>query len=337
MATIGDLNPTITDVQKTLDQDGSAASIIELLKEHNEILDDITYIEGNETDGHRVTVQTGLPSGIWRAYNQGIPSSKATTAQVKEVNAQRAQRLAVDVDLANKQANREQFLLFQANSHLEALNQDVVEAMFYSNAELNPGQPMGFAPRYSDLGAVNGEMVIDAGGTGAADNASIWLMGWSPTGAFAFYPRGSQSGVRRENLPDAEELDADNNPFLAHIRVFKWDIGFGLADWRYAGRIANIPPSVAVDPTPAAADNLIIQMTRLSERVADLQGRARWAFYMPRKLREAVRIQALHTKNLRFSYEDIAGRRSLAFDGIPVRRVDRLLDTEARVLDSTET
>lgn len=335
MATIGDMNPTISDVLKTLNPDGSAASIIELLKEHNEILDDITYLEGNETDGHRVTVQTGLPSGIWRAYNQGIPSSKATTAQVKEVSAQRAQRLAVDVDLANKQGNREQFLLFQTNSHIQKLMQDVVEALFYSNAELQPGQPMGLAPRYSDLGAANADMIIDAGGTTAGALSSIWLVGWGPEATFGFYPKGSQSGIRRDDLDDDEELDADGNPYLAHRRVFKWDIGYAVADWRYTGRICNIPADISVNPDPEDLDNLIIQMTRLSERVADLTTPVRFAWYMPQRTREAIRIQAMHTKNLRFGYEEISGRRVLTFDGMPVRRVDRLLLTEDRVVDQS--
>ena len=336
MRTFESMNPTITDVLKTLDPDGSAAGIIPLLHEHNEILDDITYVEGNETDGHRVTVQTGLPEGIWRAYNQGIPSSKATTAQVKEVSAQRAQRLQVDVDLANKQGNREQFLMFQSNSHIQKLMQDVAESLFYSNATLQPGQPMGLAPRYSDLGAENGEMIIDAGGEGSDDNASIWLVGWGPEATFSFFPKGSQSGIRRDDLEDDEVPDEDGNMYLAHRRVFKWDIGHCVADWRYTGRIANIPPSITLDPSPDDAENLISQMIRLSERVADLTTPVRFAWYMPQKLREIIRLQAENKKNMRFGYEDIAGRRTLAFDGMPVRRVDRLKMTEERVVNESE-
>ena len=332
MATLGSMNPTIGDILKTLNPDGSAATIIELLKEHNGILDDLTYLQGNETDGHQVTIQTGLPTTIWRAYNQGIPSSKARTAQVKEVAGQKASRLQVDVDLANKQANREQYMVFQVNSHLQAMMQDVAEALFYSNAELQPGQIMGLAPRYSDLSAENGEMIIDAGGAGANNNSSIWLVGWGPEATFAFHPKGTETGIQQEDLSDDEVPDADGDLYLAHRKTFKWNIGLALADWRYTGRICNIPPTVSVNPGAADADNLITQMIRLSERVADLRSPVRFAWYMPRHLMEIVRLQSRNVNNLRFGTEEIEGKRVLTFDGNPVRRVDRLLNTEARVL-----
>ena len=33
-------------------------------------------VESNEPTSHQVTVRTGLPAVYWRAYNQGVPSSK---------------------------------------------------------------------------------------------------------------------------------------------------------------------------------------------------------------------------------------------------------------------
>lgn len=46
MATLATTNPTLLDLAKRLDPDGKIATIIELLNETNEILDDMSWVEG---------------------------------------------------------------------------------------------------------------------------------------------------------------------------------------------------------------------------------------------------------------------------------------------------
>lgn len=81
------MSVTLADYAKKLDPNGSIAPVVELLNQTNEILQDILWKEGNLPTGHRVTVRTGLPAVYWRMANQGIPSSKATSAQVDEACA----------------------------------------------------------------------------------------------------------------------------------------------------------------------------------------------------------------------------------------------------------
>ena len=51
MATLATNNPTLADVAKRLDKDGKIDTIVELLAETNEIIDDMTWIEGNLPTG----------------------------------------------------------------------------------------------------------------------------------------------------------------------------------------------------------------------------------------------------------------------------------------------
>ena len=61
MATIGTMNPTLLDVQSRLDPNNAVAQIIEMMNQTNEIVQDMTMVEGNLPTGHITTVRTVLP------------------------------------------------------------------------------------------------------------------------------------------------------------------------------------------------------------------------------------------------------------------------------------
>ena len=84
MATIGANALTLADWAKRLDPQGKVPSIVELLAQTNEILQDMLWVEGNLPTGHRTTVRTGLPTVAWRLLNNGVQPSKSTTAQIDE-------------------------------------------------------------------------------------------------------------------------------------------------------------------------------------------------------------------------------------------------------------
>ena len=74
-------NPTLADVIKRTEPGvnggpGKIATIVEMLTETNEILQDMTYVEGNLPTGHKSTIRTGLPSAAWRMLNYGVQPSK---------------------------------------------------------------------------------------------------------------------------------------------------------------------------------------------------------------------------------------------------------------------
>ena len=91
---------TLADWAKRLDPDGKVPVVAELLSQSNEILEDAVFMEGNLPTGHRVVIRTGLPTVYWRAINQGIPTSKSTTAQVDEACGMLEAYSEVDKDLA---------------------------------------------------------------------------------------------------------------------------------------------------------------------------------------------------------------------------------------------
>src|SRR5262245_18558993 len=149
MATLGTGNLTLLDWAKRLDPDGKVPTIVELLKQTNEILEDMSWVEGNLPTGHRTTVRTGLPAVAWRLLNQGITPSKSTTAQIDEQAGMLEAWSEVDKDLALLNGNIGSFRLSEAKAFIEAMNQEMAQTLFYGNAGLAPEEFTGLSVRYS--------------------------------------------------------------------------------------------------------------------------------------------------------------------------------------------
>jgi len=75
MAVLSTTNLTLLDLAKRTDPDGQISSIVELLSQENEILRDMTFINGNLETGHKSTARTGIPTPVetierWRTTYQ---------------------------------------------------------------------------------------------------------------------------------------------------------------------------------------------------------------------------------------------------------------------------
>lgn len=333
MPVIGGQNLTLLDITKRLDPDGSAAAIAELLSQDNEILDDMPWVEGNLPTGHRVTVRTGLPDVAWRKLNQGVPASKSTTAQVDEACGMLEGFGQVDKDLAELNGNTAEFRLQENMAYIEALNQTQASTLFYGDTSVNPERFLGLSSRYSTLtvaNAQNADNVIEGGGTGST-NTSIWLIGWSPRTVHGIYPKGTQAGLIHEDLGLDTVSDASGNRYRAYQDRYQWKCGLALRDWRYAVRIANVDVTALTKGATAGAD-IIDLMTRALERIQSLSG-VTPVFYANRTVRSFLRRQTVNkVANSTLQYDMVGGKPALRFAEVPVKRVDAILSTEARVV-----
>src|SRR3546814_7032271 len=90
------------------------------ISQDNEILEDMPYVEGNLTTGHRATIRTVLPTATWRNLNAGIPTSKSRTNQVDATCGMLEARGAVDKELARLNGNTASFRASENIAFLEA-------------------------------------------------------------------------------------------------------------------------------------------------------------------------------------------------------------------------
>src|SRR6202030_2056926 len=177
MATLGSTALTYADWAKRMDDGMRVASIIELLSQTNEMLDDMLVIEGNLPTGHKTTVRTGLPQATWRLLNQGVPNAKSTTAQIVDTCGNLETYAVIDKDVADLNGNTADFRLSEVKAFLEGMSQQVAATIIYGNQHLNPERFTGFAPRYSTVttsASQTANNVLNGGGT-SNTNTSIWV------------------------------------------------------------------------------------------------------------------------------------------------------------------
>ena len=331
-------NLTLADWAKRTDPEGRVALVAELLSQSNEILEDCVFKEGNLPTGDRVVVRTGLPTAYWRSLNQGIPNSKSTTAQVDEACGMLEARSEVDKDLAMLNGNTAQFRLSEDNAFLEAMNQTQATTMFYGNPATDPKQFLGLATRYSSTSAGNGTNIIPGGASSGALNTSVYLVVWGDNTVYCPFPKGSKAGLVHEDLGEQTVYDGVNR-MQAYATRYQWKSGLVVKDWRYVVRIPNLLVADVVAGTGTQAASAGTQLTKLMMRamykIPNLDsGRA--AFYMNRTVHSGLAVQSLDRSQAALAVQPAlsqfgTARNYLSFQGIPIRRVDCLLNTEAVV------
>ena len=340
MATLSTSNLTLADWAKRTDPDGRVPVIAELLSQSNEILEDCVFKEGNLPTGERVVIRTGLPTVYWRALNQGIPNSKSTTAQVDEACGMLEARSEVDKDLAMLNGNTAQFRLSEDTAFLEAMNQTMATTLFYGNPGTDPKQFLGLAPRYSALtGSNNSQNVITAGGSDSMSNTSVYLVIWGDNTVYCPFPKGSKAGLMHEDLGEQTVYNSDGTRLQAYATRYQWKNGLVVKDWRYVVRICNIDTDdlIAQTGTQQASDAtaLIKLMSRALYRIPNMaMGRA--AFYMNRTVHSGLAIAALDKSQYVLKVNEGLSQFGtpyswLSFQGVPLRRTDAIINTEAVV------
>jgi hypothetical protein len=342
MATLANGALTLADwAKRTTPNGGIETRIAEILSQQNEILEDAVFMEGNLPTGHRVTIRTGLPAVYWRSINQGVPRSKSTTAQVDESVGMLEAYSPVDKDLMDLNGNTAAFRQSEDSAFMESMNQTQAKTMIYGNPATDARQYLGLAGRYGTIsGAGNAANILDAGGTLSA-NTSVYLVVWGENTVFCPFPKGSRAGLVSTDDGLLTVYDSNNNPYKAYQTHYQWKNGLVVKDWRYVVRICNIDTATmaalsGTQATTAVATNILHMMLRAIDRIPNF-GMGRPCFYMNRSVFSLLRRLAMEKSVNALALEAGANQfgtpmRWASFEGIPLRKVDQILNTEARVI-----
>lgn len=332
MATLGSSYFDLIDLYKSQDENRQIATVIELLKESNPILDDALAVECNMGTKHRTTIRTGLPSVTWGRFYKGVSQSKGTKAQVDDATGFVEQLSSIDTRLLKISGNENAVRLSEAQAALEAISQEVASTVFYGNDNTAPDEFLGFAPRFNSLSAANGGQIVDGGGTGS-DNTSIWFVTWGDSQCSMLYPQGTAAGVQREDKGEQRVLDGSSNPYYVKEELFTQHAGLTVRDWRYVSRIANID----VSNLQAGSVDIYALMRKAFWKIRKhrLPG-TRQAIYCNSDVMEALDADSTPTTGTTASFvrlqpTEVDGFEVMSYRGIPVRQCDALLNNEAQV------
>jgi hypothetical protein len=332
MATLGASKLTLLDLAKRQGEGGKIDVIAEILTQQNEILEDMPWIECNDGTGHRTTVRSGLPSATWRMLNYGVQPNKSVTTQIKDACGMLEAYSEIDKALADLNGNTAAFRMSEDKAFIEGINQSLSQTLFYGDTTVSPEKFGGLAPRYNTMVSANAASsfnVLNGGGAGST-NTSIWLVVWGPNTVHGIYPKGSKVGLSHEDLGQQTLLDVNGGRYEGYRTHYKFDAGFTVRDWRYVVRICNVDVALLTKNAATGAD-LLDLMVQAIEKIDNLN-MGTPVFYVNRTVRSFLRRQIVNKSNVHLLLEQIAGKHVLSFDGIPVKRCDQILSTEATVV-----
>jgi hypothetical protein len=138
------------------------------------------------------------------------------------------------------------------------------------------------------------------------------------------------AGLLAEDLGQDTVQDANGDDYQALRTHYQWKNGLVVKDWRYVVRICNIDVSDLTKDASGSSADLVDLMTQAVELVEDTTA-GRPAFYVSRRISSFLRRQINNANNVRFGLEEVAGKKVTTFDGIPVRKVEQILETEATI------
>lgn len=333
MKVIGTTAVTLMDIaRRTVDK--KIATLVELLHDTNEILQDVMLMACNDGDNHVVSIRTGLPSVSWKRFNYGVAQSKSQSQTVKEATGMLRAYSKVDVDLADKNGNAAEFRASEDVAFLEAMNQEYASTLFYGNTNVTAEKFNGLAMRFvtpsTDKTKI-GYNMINGGGTGAT-NTSIWLCAWGEQTVFGIYPEGERAGFEMKDM--GTQLFEDSTGLLNkyYVTEYSWRVGLCVKDWRHVVRICNIDMTTFDDAGESTFDGpaiLQLMIRAIRKRPATMLGKP--VFYMNNDLLTAFDLITNFDNRLQLKVEEVDGKLLTSFRGIPIRRCDALINTESAI------
>jgi hypothetical protein len=329
MSVIGNTLPTLADLAKRLDPKGATIPMVEQLQRNNPIIMDAVFKEGNLQTGERVSTRTGLPAIGYRRFNEGITPSKGQSDTFDETCAMIEGLHVVDADLAELNGGAA-YRMQEGQGFVQSFENEVETGFIYNSTKVSPEKFMGFSPRLDATAGNPAASQIKKMDPAAAgnDQSSVWFVAWGLNSVYGIVPKGSKAGLTHKDLGTQLWDDGTGKKFEALVSKWKWNVGLVVKDWRYIVRLANIDTGNLAK----TGDALIVAMIEALDQLQDLNT-GRVAIYTNRKISTYLKLQARDTtKNSTISLETVDGRPVTMFGGVPVRRTDAILNTEAPVV-----
>lgn len=327
MATLTGAYTTLLDLVQLHALDGSMATIVEVLARACPMLQDAHIQEGNMEQGNRTTLRTSLPTGTWVGFNEGWGTGKGTVSTFTDEAKMLKLRSVIDCELAeyggNVAANRAAVDLPMVGG----LSQQMESAVLYSNSATAPREILGLTPRFNSTTGATGSNIIDCGGS--SNLTSIWFITWGPQTAFLFYPKGSQVGLKQEDMGKQLVTDSGGtNQYWGYMTEFTWKVGLAVADWRFIQRVANIDVTALTDDAASGVDLYDKMITAYYKRPAVALGDfARTYIYCTPTIAEYLHKQALSRSFGGLTPDTVAGVPITRFLGAPIRISDKIKPT----------
>jgi hypothetical protein len=322
MATLGADELTLLELANRTD-DGNIALIAEVLLEQNEYLQDAIFLPANKMTGHQWTERLALPTTGTRRINDGVAKQASKTRQnIEDLNLYETHS-QVDRELVTTSPNPSATRAQEDSAFVQSMANQVASDFIYGNRANDPTKLHGLAARMSALDAPR---IIGAGGSGG-DTTSIFVVQWGADAAYFFFnpnfPAGLEMNDKGEHLVDGETA---GTRYFALITQFVQRLGLAVIDpARNIARVANIE---STGSSNIFDEDLLIKSTN------ELRIPGNASILVNRTVRAQMQIRSKDKTNVNYTSGDInklSGQPQLFFNGIPIRLMDAIVDTETAV------
>jgi len=310
---------TLIELAKRADNN-DLMTIAEVLTEVNQFYDDALWQPSNQLLSHIITRRNSLPSGEHRKFNAGVSPAASSTTQVVEPIAMLESYSEPDKALADMSPDKDQFLMNEDTAHIEGMSQTMMDTLMYGNRGTAPEEIDGLAQRLSTIAQNN---VVSCGGSGS-DLTSVFLVQWGINKVHMIYPRNSPTmGVERIFLGEDTATDSNSKKYQIYRTHLKVYYGLAVHDERCIRRLCNIETAGSSN---LFDDDLLIEQLNLMP-----YGRSGLVIYCNATVKSQMDKIAKDKSNVYYKPDEIFGRPVTTFQGVPVRQVDAILNTESAI------
>jgi len=310
---------TILDIAKMYNAK-QLLPVAEVLHKKNGLFRTAHMEEANQIASHVMTKEKALPSGTWRAINQGVKAGNYITEQVVEYLSRIEGRSEMDEYMLDIVPNPQEFRLKYDLGHLEGYTQSVVNAVLYGDPADNANQPKGLATRYNALGSN-----VHNNGASSGSVTSVWIIQWGPGKAGLLYPKGGATEVvKREDMGRTFVItDASTGEGLfKYITRFYSILGIAIYDDRAVQRIANIGTG--------ATDNIDLDLLFYAmDQLPDPEDISGAYLYVNRTTKYQIEAAVRNRPNVVTLDKDNYGNIVTRIRGIPLVMLEGITNTES--------
>jgi hypothetical protein len=289
----------------------------------------------NDGTTHLYQRTTQLPTVSKTAFGEGTPVSRSQRAQERETCTMLSGFGSVEEEMAMI-GNKPSIIRAKEDGlFAESLRQAFGRSIFYDNRAASTKDIFGFATLLNTLGGVKARNVISCGGATANQQTSFYIANWGD-GLYGIFPEGTTAGYRKKDLGRQVTTLANGNKLVTLDTQHLWWIGLCNPNWTDLVRICNIdvPSALALtnNQAPTSFLNVLHAIIRGQNRI---RNPGKKVGYCNDTVYELLMRLALEKSAPAVMLQEAAGQfggyQELSIMGMPVRKMDSILNTEAIV------
>jgi len=333
---------TMLDAAKSIGANGSQLAVVDVLSMQT-FMQDAHWEEADDFTTHHYMQTLSEPTGSDTVINQGITWEVGSERPVTETLQGLESYSKIDTRILKRRPQPQQYRAMKDTETVRGMRKTVDDRVLYGNSTVgvagnnnavSPDQILGITPRFNKISPTYDQIqgtqywpsnVVSAAGSTANVQSSVWAVKWGPTGLYFTYPREGKGFIEVEPMPgETIVYDANNLPYKAEITHFEIGFGIAIGDWRNVQRMCNI--NKATDTKPWTSDLMVQMLAQFPD--PDWSGIVIYA-----NVTSYIEMLQEAKNNANSFHFDEApwGEKTAHFMGVPIKRADRIANTEAVV------